>query len=127
MGSGILDEHGERGSGRTTAQMKAAPQNATFVWCNDHFMYARRLALAAKRPDLRVVPLSEARWPANSLRGTRAIVIDHAAELREPDRENLVRIMEGRDLIFFDPAEPKLARALREAQETIARAGAAAS
>ena len=49
---------GDRGSGRTTEQMKDAPVGATFIWCNDRTSYAERLAKHLGRPDLRIKPLS---------------------------------------------------------------------
>lgn len=32
----------ERGTGRTTAQMKSAPRNSVFIWCNQHIDYPKK-------------------------------------------------------------------------------------
>jgi hypothetical protein len=67
-----------RGSGRTTRQMIAAPNNAYYVWCNNYLAWARDLARKHRREDLKIMPLS---WFQNGYyRGldTRLIVFDHA-------------------------------------------------
>lgn len=68
----------ERQSGRTTRQMQAAPQGATFVWCNNRYWYPRDLARRLGRGDLHVVPLDWLAYPRNLRRGG-AVVLDHAA------------------------------------------------
>ena len=45
-----------RGSGMTTEQMKNAPQNAVFVWCNNVLHYPKSLARDLGRDDLEIVP-----------------------------------------------------------------------
>ena len=75
---------GDRGSGRTTEQMKDAPVGATFIWCNDRTSYAERLAKHLGRPDLRIKPLSWYLWDDGiNVRGMspHMVVIDHAAEV----------------------------------------------
>ena len=68
----------DRGAGKTTEQMKAAPVGAVFVWCNDRIEYARRLAHFLSRPDLKIKPRSWVR--GGGWQGLRAaVVVDHAA------------------------------------------------
>ena len=62
----------ERGTGKTTEQIKNAPKNAVFVWCNSHLDYPKDLAIFLERPDLKIVS------PNYDLRGTRNIIYDHA-------------------------------------------------
>jgi len=65
-----------RGTGRTSAQMREAPADATFVWCNGHLDYPRILAKRLGRDDLVIVGPNDGRAED---RGTgRAIVRDHA-------------------------------------------------
>lgn len=45
----------QRGTGRTTKQIKEAPQGAYFVWCNNVLWYPRQLAAKLGREDLNVV------------------------------------------------------------------------
>ena len=45
-------------AGRTTCQMLAAPQDSTFVWCDNRLSYPRRLASDLGRNDLTIRPLS---------------------------------------------------------------------
>lgn len=68
----------DRGTGRTTRQMKEAPQGATFFWCNNHAAYARDLALACGRGDLRIQPASN--FSRERIAGLRKdmVIIDHA-------------------------------------------------
>lgn len=68
----------QRGIGRTTKQMQAAPQAAIFVWCDSSLYYPKYLARRLGRKDLRVVPAS---WLTASMWGTSPdthVVIDHA-------------------------------------------------
>ena len=57
----------ERGTGRTSRQLQAAPPGAVFVWCNDRLAYVRDLARARGREDLKIVGLSalDSRHPAS--------------------------------------------------------------
>lgn len=71
-----------RGTGRTIAQLEEAPQNAIFIWCNEHIGYARALALWLGRHDIKVVaPSSIVRDRVLSGYTRDKIVVDHAAEL----------------------------------------------
>lgn len=70
-------EEAVRQTGRTTRQMKAAPNEATYVWCNQHTDYPEHLARSLGRVDLRIVGPSE--LLADRLRSRREkVVIDHA-------------------------------------------------
>ena len=67
--------------GRTTEQMKKAPQKAVFIWCNQQISYAVNLAESLGRNDLEIVSpmwLTHRRWIGRELTG---LVVDHAAEL----------------------------------------------
>lgn len=66
-----------RGTGSTTRQIQSAPKNATFVWCNEHFQYARDLARRLGREDVVVKPRSA--LSNHSLMGLNcAVIVDHA-------------------------------------------------
>lgn len=71
----------ERGTGRTTAQIKDAPHGAYFVWCNDNTAYPTRLAIELGRRDLTIVAPRDV---PHVLAGRRkvAVVVDHAAKLK---------------------------------------------
>jgi hypothetical protein len=67
-----------RGEGTTTKQIKNAPENAVFVWCNNHIEYPKRLALDLGREDVRVVRKDWILRP-NNYKGMRLeVVFDHA-------------------------------------------------
>lgn len=68
-----------RETGRTTEQMRAAPQGALYVWVNGALHYPAKLAGTLGRNDLTVVsPGSVDR----AIAGTRRpVVLDHAARL----------------------------------------------
>lgn len=69
----------ERGTGRTFQQLRDAPRDAVFVWCNDWLDYARDLAKHIGRVDIKIVSASSCR--AGHLRGINSpVVIDHAFE-----------------------------------------------
>lgn len=68
----------DRGTGRTTEQLRQAATGAVFVWCNGHLGYPRRLAAALSRQDLCIRGpdfFSEMGWL-----GSRPgmVVVDHA-------------------------------------------------
>lgn len=72
----------ERGTGKTTEQMKEAPEGAVFIWCNDNLWYPRDLAKRLQREDLRIKGISA--LDRFELYGLRVpIIVDHAAELSE--------------------------------------------
>lgn len=77
-----------RGTGRTTKQMKAAPQGAVFVWCNNHLDYPRRLAEKLGRGDLQIVGPMWLEYAGHWLGSTFTdIIVDHAAQLSEGTRD----------------------------------------
>ena len=70
----------DRQTGRTTAQMNAAPPGAVFVWLNSNLFYPKALAAKLGRDDMEVRPLS---WlNKRNTRGRRfnysEVVVDHA-------------------------------------------------
>lgn len=82
-----LTEDADRGSGRTTQQMLAAPRNAVFVWCYQGSLpYARELARKHGREDLTVV--SPLRFETDYFRGREisGLVLDHATRLNDRQR-----------------------------------------
>lgn len=68
----------ERGTGRTTKQMREAPQHAVFVTFVDELSYARRLARALKRDDLLVIGAYEIE--RRLLGGRTPVIVDHALQ-----------------------------------------------
>jgi len=67
-----------RGTGKTTALMKAAPPDAVYIWCNSALEYPKQLAKKIGRADLRIVSpawLSNRQWMGIELTG---LVADHA-------------------------------------------------
>jgi hypothetical protein len=81
----------ERGTGRTTKQMKDAPRGAIFISPHHAACYHdKNLAFALGRSDLTIVSpswLIEHRWIGLELSG---IVVDHAANLNEIERRELL-------------------------------------
>jgi hypothetical protein len=76
-----LDE--DRGTGRTSQQLKFAPRGAIFIWCNQQLDYPQTLALChwIDRPDLTIIGPGELE---KHIRGRRIyFVVDHAARLTE--------------------------------------------
>ena len=69
----------DRQTGRTTQQMKAAEQNALYVWPNSNLYYPKELARHIGRPDLRIVSLSSL-YDHRHFGERILIVIDHEAE-----------------------------------------------
>ena len=71
----------QRGTGRTTRQMLAAPLSAHFIWHNNELSVPKELARFLGREDLRIVGPS---WLDNC-RGLRptGVVLDHWAKLDE--------------------------------------------
>jgi len=85
----------DRGTGRTKRQMVGAPQNAVFVWCNGALSYPKDLARSIGRGDLRIAPPSYLNEPGNhASRLTTALVVDHAAQLSDRQRETLAILAE---------------------------------
>ena len=84
-----------RGTGHTTAQLRAAPENALFVWHVDDTCYPKELAKKIGRTDLKIVGPSYVNgnnWMGLSLSG---VVVDHyAAEvLSDKTRLNIHRML----------------------------------
>lgn len=78
-----MDNDGDRGSGRTTDQMRRAARGALFLWVNDRSLgYARHLAHHLGRDDLDIRPASVLDRP-EKLMGLvfPEVVVDHAAQL----------------------------------------------
>lgn len=69
------------GSGKTTAQIKSAPQGALFIWHSPDTGYARRLAAYLGRGDLEFSGPSVLDGGGRRIHGRRlsGIVVDHQA------------------------------------------------
>lgn len=68
----------KRGSGRTTADMQAAPRGSVYIWVNNHPEYPRDLARKLGREDLVIVGpdwLTDLRWVGREF---PAVIKDHA-------------------------------------------------
>ena len=77
----VLEEH-ERGSGRTTDQMKNAPKGSIFIWCNCHIDYPKKLAKELGRDDLVIIGLDSLNDNGYFAgRYFTHVAIDHAAAL----------------------------------------------
>ena len=74
----------DRGTGRTTKQLREAPRGALFIWCNGNLAYARSMAANLGRSDIDIrgpdvfdahgsLQLRGRFWPK--------VIIDHAAQL----------------------------------------------
>ena len=86
-----------RGTGRTTEQMRAAPEGAIYVWVNSVLAYPKGLAHHLGRSDLEVVPES---WlEPKRVRGlTRPVVLDHALKIARPDQRGALSYLQRRGL-----------------------------
>ena len=68
-----------RRSGKTTAQMQAAPRDSYYVWCNGNLSYPIELAKRLGRADLKIVPPS---WlNEQNVRKGVEVELDHATML----------------------------------------------
>ena len=78
-----------RGTGRTTKQMKEAPQNAVFIWGTPGSIgYAVDLARRIGREDLQIkTPV----WLKDNWQGLKlsGVVVDHATTLNDEQHEGL--------------------------------------
>lgn len=75
-----------RGTGRTTLQLKTAPKGALYLWpAAGSITYAVRLARHLRRSDLDIRSISLLNDAAYQLRGRKfpAIILDHAAVLTD--------------------------------------------
>lgn len=87
----------ERQTGKTTAQLKALPKNAIFIWCSNDVHYPNTLLRMMGRSDIRVYPRSVLNDPI-PLRGIRYdhIEADHwihenGMTIREHDTLELLK------------------------------------
>ena len=79
----------ERGTGITTRQLQAIPQDGYFVWCNGRLDYPSSLARHLGREDIHIVApsfLEDLRYVGLQI---SYIGIDHAATLSESQWEGL--------------------------------------
>jgi len=86
-----MEIDGDRGTGRTTAQIRSAPHGAIFVCCHSAAKdYTRRLAKDLGRDDLTIVEPSwlDHGWMGKVISG---LVVDHACQLNENLRCGLLQ------------------------------------
>lgn len=81
-----------RGDGKTTRQMRAAPNGALFVWVNSALHYPRTLAIRLERTDLEIVSPFDLEHDRMRGKTWPAIVIDHAADLTFRQWDGLKRL-----------------------------------
>lgn len=77
----LKNEDVDRGTGRTTKQVKEAPYNAIYVWCNNNDLrYVRAIAYQFGRYDLK---LKSHGWLDHEhvIACQVPIVVDHAARV----------------------------------------------
>lgn len=93
-----------RQTGRTTQQLKDAPQGAIFVWCNGRVDYPQNIARDMGRDDIRIKPFS---WlEERNILGLRDIkvVIDHATPEVNPTISdttwNAIRLLRSRGMLI---------------------------
>ena len=84
----------QRQMGITTKQMRAAPENAVFVWCTSDLSYPKALAKALGRHDLEIVTprwLVLRSWRGRDLSG---LVVDHATYLADDEHRGWMEAKE---------------------------------
>lgn len=81
------------GSGYTTKQIRDAPRDAWFVWCNNQRAYPEALARTLGRRDLRIISAEEI---DRRLRGMRnqTVIVDHATLLDARQARRIDEAME---------------------------------
>lgn len=91
--------------GLTSQQILAAPQDAVYVAVHAaHVMYVKHLAERLNRQDLRVVSPG---WLANSYRGLKSVVVDHAVHIgvvpaaRRPDWRRAIDRLRAEDRLVL--------------------------
>lgn len=70
-----------RGTGRTTRQMQAAPPNSVYIWNSAYCKAAHDIAVKAGREDLTILPASWLDQRARVLEVNKYVTVDHAVRL----------------------------------------------
>lgn len=87
--------------GKTTKQMLQAPRGAVYVWCNNYIGYPTRLSKALSRSDLSII--SPRSLNSQIICGHYpVIVIDHAAEISDEQRDLLKACTKAREVRGMD-------------------------
>jgi hypothetical protein len=89
----IFDEN------ESVKQMRQAPQNAVYIWRNNEFLEATRLAVSADRSDLEIYGidcLNDGRIETFRGRRLSGVVVDHASKLASEQQRNLVWMLNTR-------------------------------
>ncbi len=95
----------DRGTGRTSAQMREAPAGAIFIWCNGQLDYPCRLAHHLGRTDLEIFGLGMLDRPDRFFgRNSIHIVLDHAA-VPSPRQRAMLAELETRCRVRRPPLE----------------------
>lgn len=121
--------------GTTSKQMKEAPLNSIYIWCNEQTLYPIRLATALGRHDLLIVT---PRWlnAKSSFLGSvrQGITIDHATEFSQDQLTHLYRLFqlvvpyEDKHLLVTsvdgEVTQKKLAESIKQMGNPYAKLGA---
>ena len=90
----------ERGTGKTTKQMKEAPERSIYVWPNQDRGYAKGLAQTLGRGDLHIKSMYEISRGTHALRGINSVVLDHAVmnarDIKTIGKESMSNIFHNR-------------------------------
>jgi NTP pyrophosphatase (non-canonical NTP hydrolase) len=115
----------KRGTGRTAKQLLAAPEGATFIWCNGWTEYARQLCRKHKREDIVICSPREAEGGRPFMTATD-VVVDHAVEISQTLADRLA-YFETRGTVYkyveeklmYDAEHGKMVKALVKPGEAI--------
>lgn len=70
-----------RGTGRTTRQMQAAPPDSVYIWNSAYCKAAHDIALKAGREDLTILPYTWLDQAGRAREVNKYITVDHAVRL----------------------------------------------
>lgn len=94
--------HTVRRAGKTTLQIRNAPQGAIFVWVNGHIEYPKAIARELGREDLDFKPLSWFRMENIAGRSGVKIVLDHAVHNNPFRSKTAIEWAEWRGLLAVE-------------------------
>lgn len=83
-----VDLIADRGTGRTTRQLREAPQNSIYIWFNLNLHYVRKLAQHLGRNDIKVMTQDDIGY--GRLNGLNVpILVDHAVRLTMQESQEI--------------------------------------
>ncbi len=92
---------GDRQTGRTTEQLRAAPYGSIFVWVDQDLYYPKKIAHDLSRFDVVIVGPSIFDMRSSYLRGrTDIITLDHACRLTPEQSDVFLEYCRLRTLLF---------------------------